>query len=495
MPNSAPRSLVLNHRSTGILLHPTSLPGPGPQGSLGVDADRFLGFLHASQATVWQMLPLNPPHRDGSPYQARSAFAGDPRLIDLQQLAGMGLIDPDDIDLAASGEGRARLLCMARAQFGHSISTEIHDDYDAFKQIHAHWLDDYALYSAIHRQQHEQSWLNWPEPLRNRDSQAMNAARKELIEPIHQCEFEQFWFFRQWNALRQNAREKDIRLFGDMPLYVALDSADVWSRRDLFLLDAAGYPAYLAGVPPDYFSTTGQLWGNPLYDWNKMQEDRFSWWVDRLKCQMELFDSVRVDHFRGFDSCWAVPPDEETAKNGHWEPTPGRALLDTLRQAFGTLPLVAEDLGIITQDVEKLRDDYGLPGMKILQFAFESGANNPYLPHNHIRDCVVYTGTHDNDTTLGWFESRSPDIQNHVMDYLGKTTLPMPWALIRSALASVAQLSILPMQDVLGLDGSARMNTPGSRRPDNWKWRFCWEQMKPDLAERLQHLNQLYSRL
>jgi 4-alpha-glucanotransferase len=484
---------ALDHRGAGLLLHPTSLPGPCQQGDLGPDARRFVDFLVASGFGVWQVLPLNPPHEDGSPYQAQSSHAGDPRLISLQVLADEGLLAAEDLDVAVSCEARARLLHLARQQFERGAEAGVKDAFETFKQRHNHWLDDYGLFRALRRHHGNLPWWQWPQPLRDREPDAVQAAADELGEHVAQCVFEQFLFFRQWGELRAYANERGVRLFGDMPIFVALDSADVWCDRHLFDLDEDGTPRHVAGVPPDYFSATGQLWGNPLYNWTRMEADGFDWWKRRLGSQLELFDFLRVDHFRGFDACWAVAAHEQTAENGYWQPTPGRALFDALVDAFGELPLVAEDLGVITHEVEQLRDGYGLPGMKILQFAFDSDAHNPYLPHNHVENCVVYTGTHDNDTTLGWFDSRSPELQHRICEYLGADMDDMPWPIMRSAFASVARLAVVPMQDVLALGSADRMNMPGTTS-GNWQWRFRWEQLEEGLDERIMHLCRLYGR-
>lgn len=483
----------LARRSAGLLLHPTSLPGPGFHGDLGPDARRFVDFLHASGLGVWQVLPLNPPHEDGSPYQAQSAHAGDPRLISLQMLADQGWLKPDELSMAASNEGRARLLTLARRQFERDASGELRDALETFVKRHEHWLPHYTLFRALRRHYDNLPWWEWPASLRDREEDAVRGATRELQEHIAQGTFEQFLFFRQWGELRAYANQRGIRLFGDMPIFVALDSADVWRDRHLFDLDETGMPLHVAGVPPDYFSSTGQLWGNPLYDWSRMEADGFAWWKQRLASQLELYDFQRVDHFRGFDACWSVPAGEQTAEHGAWLPTPGRALFDALVEAFGELPLVAEDLGVITPQVESLRDDYGLPGMKILQFAFDSDAWNPYLPHNHIPRCVVYTGTHDNDTSRGWFDSRSPELQQRICEYLAVPAEDMPWALIRTAFASVARLAVVPMQDILGLPSEDRMNTPATAS-GNWTWRFRWEQLEDGLSERVGRLCQMYGR-
>lgn len=482
---------VLDRRRAGILLHPTSLPGEGENGTLGAHALRFVDFLAASGFSVWQMLPLGPTHADRSPYQCLSVHAGNPRLISFAQLEAWGWL-PRTADLpAASGAMRQTVLSQARqaclAQGGAS-------DMAAFDAAHAFWLEDYALYAALRQEHDHRAWWQWPEPLRDRDPASLAAARRRHAEYMALVRFEQFVFFRQWQELRQAAQARGVQLFGDLPIFVAHDSADVWAQRDYFDLDAAGQPQAVAGVPPDYFSQTGQRWGNPLYNWARLQADGFRWWIERLRTQFSLFDLVRIDHFRGFEACWQIPAEETTAINGRWVSAPGEALFQVLHNEFETLPVVAEDLGLITPAVHQLREQFGLPGMRILQFAFDGGPDNPYLPHNHDVNSVVYTGTHDNDTTLSWFESLPIDQQCVVLEYLGHPGEPMPWPLMRAALASVARLAMLPMQDVLQAGSGQRMNLPGSHS-GNWQWRFTWEQVLPGLGARLRGLAGRYGRL
>lgn len=495
MPKPHSISNILKKRASGVLLHPTSLPGFGPLGTIGKEAYNFLDFMEASRLSVWQMLPLNPPHADGSPYQAKSAFAGDTRLLDLVWLVEQGWIDEEDLDYGSSREGRARLLHMSRIAFNKDGNNSRKEKYEQYIAKNAFWLEDFATFSALHRYHNEASWLDWPTDLRYRNPDVLMHAQKELATHIHQCKFEQFCFYSQWEQLKETANQKNIYLFGDMPIFVSLDSADVWAHREYFWLDEAGKPVFIAGVPPDYFSENGQLWGNPLYNWESLKETNFQWWIDRIRNQLQWFDYIRIDHFRGFESCWAVPQEETTAKNGHWEASPGHELLSMIRQQLdNNLPIIAEDLGVITPSVEALRDKFGFPGMKILQFAFESDANNPYLPHNHIKNCVVYTGTHDNDTTVGWFETRSEHTKRHILNYYGNPEEHMPWVLIRSALASVAQMCIIPLQDFLELDSRARMNTPGTHVPENWRWRFDGADLIPELSNKIREINELYNR-
>lgn len=481
-------SSTLDRRRAGVLLHPTSLPGPGDTGDLGHEARHFVDFLVGAGMSVWQTLPLGPTHNDRSPYLCLSVHAGNPALISLALLHEWGW-------LAVDAQGaRAVLLQKARASFDQSADGAARDAREAFVVREQDWLADYSLYLALRKAYGFVPWWQWPESLRDRDADALAEARVRLADDIAQVEFEQFVFFRQWEALKAYANAQGVQLFGDMPIFVAHDSAEVWAHREYFALDAAGQPTVVAGVPPDYFSETGQRWGNPLYRWERMQADGFHWWIERMRTQRELFDLIRIDHFRGFQAYWAVPAGEPTAIHGHWIEAPGEALFAALALEFHPLPVVAEDLGLITPEVYALRDRFAIPGMAVLQFAFDGGADNPYLPHNHRRNLVVYTGTHDNDTTLAWFRHLPEQRQAHVRDYLGGTGEPMPWALIRAAYASVAQLAICPMQDVLGLGEGHRMNVPGQAE-GNWTWRFDWSQISPEATGRLRHFAAEYRRL
>jgi 4-alpha-glucanotransferase len=480
-----PASPVLDRRRAGVLLHPTSLPG----GDLGADAARFIEFLADAGFSVWQALPLGPTHSDGSPYHCLSAHAGNPRLISAARLVEDGWLEAA---AAADPDTRAR-LGRAHQGFVTRATPAQRAAFDACRHAEAHWLDDYALFEVLRKQQASRPWWQWPGALRDREPAALAAARAQLGADIERVCFEQFAFARQWRALRELAAAHDLRLFGDMPIFVAHDSAEVWAHREYFKLDAEGQPTVVAGVPPDYFSATGQRWGNPLYDWTRMAADGFAWWAARLKTELGRFDLVRIDHFRGFAACWEIPAADPTAVNGRWVEAPGERLFDALLAALGRLPLVAEDLGVITPDVVALRTRLGLPGMKVLQFAFDGGADNPYLPHAHSADAVVYTGTHDNDTTLSWFEQLPAAQQERVLEYLGQPREPMPRPLTRAALASVAPLAILPLQDVLELGAGHRMNTPGTC-DGNWRWRFDWQQVEPELVARWRELVRLYGR-
>ncbi|MGH8496330.1 MAG: 4-alpha-glucanotransferase [Gammaproteobacteria bacterium] len=438
--------LPLTTRRAGVLLHVASLPGAQAQGTLGADARRFVDLLSAAGFGIWQMLPIGPGK---SPYHSRSSHAGDPRFLD------------PDVDLATGTAHEAR--------------------YDAFCAAERDWLEDYALFEAIGEAQGGKPWCNWPEPLRDRRPAALKRARRALDPAIEQTRRAQFRFETQWRALRTYARERGVLLFGDVPVFAALNSADVWVHREYFRLLPDGRPAVVAGVPPDYFSAEGQRWGNPLYDWTRLEDDGFAWWVDRVAAQLARFDLLRIDHFRGLQACWEIPAESPTARQGRWVEVPGRALFEAIHAHCGHGRLVAEDLGTITPEVAALRDELGLPGMRVLQFAFDSGPDNPHLPRNHVRDAVVYTGTHDNDTTVGWWNGLDENARRRVRAWLGRDEIRMPDDLIEVAHASVAQLSIVPMQDLLRLGSAARLNTPGTDE-GNWTWRFHWDEVPDELA-------------
>lgn len=484
----------LGHRRAGMLLHPTSLPGPGVQGDIGREAHRFVDFLVQCGISVWQTLPLGPTHGDGSPYQSLSVHAGNPALVSLDWLVDKGWLVA--AELPAGPRSAVQLnACLGRALTGLQArgSEADREAFARFKDEQAHWLEDYVLYRALRAHHAHRAWCDWPASLRDREPRALAEARGALAAELEQIRFKQFVFFEQWRELREYARARDVLLFGDMPIFVAHDSAEVWAHREYFQLDAQGQPRVVAGVPPDYFSATGQRWGNPHYDWARMQADGFDWWIRRMGSQLELFDWVRIDHFRGFEAYWEVPAEATTAIEGRWVQARGEALLGALHDAFSALPVIAEDLGIITPEVVALREQFNLPGMTVLHFAFSGGPDNPYLPHNHQENGVVYTGTHDNDTTLGWYAGLAPAERAHLHEYLGPSDEAMPWPLIRVALASVARLAILPLQDALALGSEHRMNTPGTSE-GNWRWRFSWEQVPSDLTARLARLCDLYGR-
>ncbi|MEA3413138.1 MAG: 4-alpha-glucanotransferase [Pseudomonadota bacterium] len=488
---------VLDRRRAGILLHPSSLPGTdGDGGDFGHEAYRFVEFLHASGITLWQVLPLGPTHRDRSPYQCLSVHAGNPAFISVDWLRDRGFLEGFVHESANSDTTTARPAALRHAgkRFRASPKGALYAEFTSFVSTEAGWLEDFALYVALRRHCGNCEWWNWPPELRDRSPEALRLARQQHAGEITQVRFEQFVFFTQWRELKAYAQRHDVRMFGDMPIFVAHDSADVWAHRGLFTVDAAGRPEKVAGVPPDYFSQTGQRWGNPLYRWDAMEADGFRWWRERLSTQLKLFDIIRLDHFRGLEAFWEIDADEDTAINGTWVPAPGEALLKALTDAFPDLPLVAEDLGTITPDVVALRRRFGIPGMKILQFGFDGQTDNPYLPHNTSSHSVVYTGTHDNDTVLGWYASLEDRVRWEVSSYLGFPGEPMPWPLVRAALASRARFAVVPMQDVLGLGSDARMNTPGVT-VDNWGWRVDKALLSDALTARLREACRLYGRL
>ncbi len=476
---------VFQKRRAGVLLHITSLPS----GRLGEDAYRFVDFLEQAGVSVWQMLPLGPTHSDGSPYQCLSAHAGNSRLICMKSLKQQPWANASEI----AGSKRSAKIAQAYHQFLQKASNEDKQALSSFVESQQYWLDDYVMFCEIRLLQQQRGWFHWPVALRDRHEMALQKIRIDREDALNIRRFEQFVFSQQWQALKHYANERGVLLFGDMPIFVAHDSVDIWANPELFTLDNEGQPEKVAGVPPDYFSETGQRWGNPLYRWDEHGKTGFLWWQQRLQTQLELFDLIRIDHFRGFEACWEIPVECDTAIDGQWVKAPGDALFSQLLSAFGELPLVAEDLGIITDEVTALREKYGMPGMKILQFAFGGEASNPYLPHQHCQDSVAYTGTHDNNTTLGWFETLDDSTRRHVYQYFGETTESMPWLLIRAALQSVSELAVIPMQDLLALDGQHRMNVPGTIE-DNWIWRFDWNMVDDSCVPKLKKLNKLYGR-
>jgi 4-alpha-glucanotransferase len=478
-------------RRAGLLLHPTSLPGPGDHGIIGHEAFRLVEWMEGAGLSVWQTLPLSPTHDDGSPYHALSAHAVDPALISLDWLRDRHLLDEDEVRLP-----RTEAMRLAHDRFHLKPPREMAAELKAFTVAHKHWLPDYALYMAIREAQSHKPWHRWPAALRDRKPEALKRFEAEHQHSIDFHRFGQYIAYAQWLQLKAYANQHGVLMFGDIPIYVALDSADVWANRELFQLDRQGKPVSVAGVPPDYFSDTGQRWGNPLYDWQAMQKDRFQWWRERIQSQLDMFDLIRIDHFRGLEAYWEIPATCKTAIDGKWVEAPGEALLKQLQKHFGRLPLVAEDLGVITDEVEQLRDEFTLPGMKILQFAFDGDPHNAYLPHNQPPLAVVYTGTHDNDTTESWFAGLDPNTMQYIDDYLGPgyPDETISRRMVRSALASPARLAMLPMQDLLGLGKGNRMNTPGTSK-GNWGWRFEWEQVEEEIAPGIRHLIQLYGRL
>jgi 4-alpha-glucanotransferase len=471
---------LLNQRRAGVLLHISSLPSTNYVGDLGAEAYRFVDFLHDIGASVWQTLPINMPHADNSPYQCLSAYAGNPDFISLETLQAKRLLTKNDLNGLITN--KSHLIVKAYQAFCKKTNNNKQQQHFAdFCTKQAHWLNDFALFLALRCKFNQAGWHSWPEAYKNRDVKALKKARKELAQEIAVIQFSQFVFFTQWLSLKAYAAAKKVYLFGDIPIFVAYDSADVWAHPHLFKLDSDKNMAVVAGVPPDYFSTTGQRWGNPHYNWGAMATDGYAWWISRMATQSALFDIVRIDHFRGLEAAWEIPASEDTAINGQWVLAPGDDLLAAIKGALPNICLVAEDLGIITDEVNALRNKYHLPGMKILQFAFSGEEANPYLPHHIEGNSVAYTGTHDNDTTLGWYQSSHERQRKHVHAYLQSShseqhELNMPKDLIDMAMKSNALLAIIPMQDILELDSSHRMNTPGTST-GNWHWRFNWQQL------------------
>jgi 4-alpha-glucanotransferase len=490
-------AMTAQQRRAGVLLHPTSLPGPFGIGDVGPTAVKFLDWAAAAGQNVWQLLPLNPPGFGNSPYGALSAFAGNPLLISPERLVEEGLATEADVvpsgdasvDFGVVTQHKERLLRESLQRFRGGANEALHEAFRAFRDDVAqrYWLPDFSLFLALKKRFADRPWPEWDEPFVSRDEKALASARRDLAGEIEFHEFVQFLFHRQWWRLRHEAYTRGVQLMGDMPIYVAYDGADVWCHPELFMLDEKHRPIAVAGVPPDYFSETGQRWGNPLYRWDVMRKRGFEWWTQRIAANLRLTDVVRLDHFRGFAGFWQIPAQEETAVHGHWEKGPGIALFDALRQHLGGLPLVAEDLGTITPDVDELRKAIGVPGMKVLQFGFGSD-DNIHLPHHHTVDTVVYTGTHDNDTTAGWFESAEGEERRRVEDYFGNCGGEIHWRMIRAAYGSVAALAIVPLQDIFGLGSEARMNTPGDSA-GNWGWRAPARLFEDEAAQK--RLNRL----
>jgi 4-alpha-glucanotransferase len=484
---------LLEQRRAGILLHITSLPGDCGQGDMGKAAYHFIKFLYDAGITVWQTLPLGFTHNDGSPYQCLSAHAGNPALINLAKLKEQGWLSETEPSPTAENVSKKHLLTKAFQGFQALASKKQQQDFKQFCQDKAFWLEDFSLFMALRTEQGSGGWHLWPKALKKRQANALKEAKQRLQRFIEVIKFEQYIFFTQWLELKAFAAKHHVLLLGDIPIFVAYDSVDVWVNRKVFKLNNLGEMSVVAGVPPDYFAKTGQRWGNPHYDWKHLQQTQFEWWIQRLSTQLELFDIVRIDHFRGLEAAWEISASEKTAINGTWVKAPGTELLAAIKQHFGTIPLIAEDLGVITDEVNKLRCDFNLPGMKILQFAFDGSADNLYLPHNYEINSVVYTGTHDNDTTLGWYEPLTDQHKKQIYQRLGSPNQAMPWALIQAAFASVANLAIIPLQDILELGTEARMNIPGTME-GNWQWQFSWDQLTEKKANYLAHLVKLFGR-
>jgi 4-alpha-glucanotransferase len=484
---------MLTVRASGILLHPTSLPGPYGAGDFGSDAYQFLDWLVSVGQTYWQMLPLGEIGPGNSPYMSSSAFAGNILLIDLAELASQGWLNdedlkphpefrPDRINFSLLKPYRIERLRRAAKVFfsGRSKISE----YKEFCKSESAWLDDYALFMTLNELQNGCEWSHWPTDLANRKPQALRKVAKTYVEEIGFWKFCQWCFARQWSKLKKYANERGINIIGDVPIFVAYQSADVWVHQELFELDENGRPTVVAGVPPDYFSNTGQLWGNPLYRWDAHESTGYAWWISRMRHALKLFDLVRIDHFRGFAGYWEIPANADTAIHGRWMPGPGAKLFEAFEKAFGELPIIAEDLGMITPDVVELRDRFKLPGMRILQFAFAEDESHHFLPHHYVPNTVAYTGTHDNDTTIGWWNSATLGEKDFAQKYLGSEGHQIQWDMIRAISNSEANTVIISMQDALGLPGEHRMNFPG-HPVGNWEWRFTWEQVRPELTQEL----------
>ncbi|MCE9647482.1 MAG: 4-alpha-glucanotransferase [Chloroflexi bacterium] len=497
-------------RSSGILLHPSSLSGPYGIGDIGPQAYRFVDWLSSTGSKLWQVLPLGPTGYGDSPYQCFSAFAGNPYLISPEDLLAEGLLTRNDleekpefgaafVDFGLLIPWKLDLLQKSFSRFQASPE-RLQTAFDYFRAENAFWLDDYTLFMALKESNGGGSWNGWPEPVRKRRKPALSKAQTELAESIMRYAFYQFIFFRQWSKLRAYARERGIQIVGDIPIFVAYDSSDVWAHPELFFLDEEGNPTVVAGVPPDSFSATGQLWGNPLYKWEVHKRDGYAWWLSRVRASLQTVDILRFDHFRGFAGYYEIPADHKTAELGRWVPGPGKDFFRAVDKYLGDglvtpgtgLPVIAEDLGLVTPDVIELLEAFNLPGMKVLQFGF-SGPGNPFLPHNYVPNCVAYTGTHDNDTALGWFASATPHEKEFAQRYLRVDGSDFAWDLIRAVWSSVADLAVTPMQDVLSCGGEARMNFP-SRLGGNWAWRIQADDLRDDLAGRLRELNWLYKR-
>ncbi len=493
-------------RSSGILFHPTSLPGKYGIGTLGKEAYAFIDFLKKSRQKLWQIFPLGPTGYGDSPYQSFSSFAGNPYLIDFDLLIEAHLLSEEDlrdvffgdneeyIDYGAVYNQKYPLLRKAYENFKSSDNHEMRENLEHFKRENASWLNDYSLYISLKNHFNGLPWNEWAHDIKNREHGAMEHYRNELADDIEYHNFIQFLFFKQWGDVKRYANENGIKIIGDIPIFVAADSSDAWANPEIFLFDEERKPVKVAGVPPDYFSATGQLWGNPLYNWQKLKETNYSWWVERVRANLSTCDIIRIDHFRGFEAYWAVPYGDDTAINGQWEPGPGIDLFNAIKSQLGELPIIAEDLGLMTQGVIDLREATGFPGMKILGFAFDSGEENDYLPHTYTKNCVVYTGTHDNDTLIGWFQKAKEEDRQFARDYLNsRSDDEIHWDAIRGAWSSVANMAISPVQDFLGLGSEARINTPGVAA-GNWQWRLRHEVLTDELAERIAKLTRVYSR-
>ena len=502
-------------RASGILLHPTSLPGRFGIGDLGDEAYKFADFLVEGGQSLWQVLPLGPTGYGDSPYAGYSAFAGNTLLISPQRLYAEGWLSQADVDeisldsprvdFGRAHESKEIVLRKAYANFQRTEDHEHRSAFQTFIEQNKSWLDDFAMFCALRTAHGGSAWHKWDAALARREDAALRRGRDSFQKEIDALKFFQFLFFRQWSTLKAHCNERGVKLVGDIPIFVAHDSVDVWTNREQFKLDSNGLPTVVAGVPPDYFSETGQFWGNPIYDWEHMRADGFKWWIERVRATLQMVDIARIDHFRGFAACWEIPGSDRTAERGQWVPAPGRELFAAVRSALGELPIIAEDLGVITPDVDALRDDLGFPGMRVLQFAFSGDSENINLPHNYRQNVVAYTGTHDNDTTVGWFHSLDGEGSTRTKaeikaerefcrTYLNTDGDEIHWDFIRAALESVADTAIIPLQDVLGVGSEGRMNLPNSTE-GNWTWRFAQDDLTDVHAARLHNLAEIYGRI
>jgi 4-alpha-glucanotransferase len=506
--------MIVRKRRSGLLLHLSSLPGKYGIGDLGPEAFKFIDQLATARQSIWQILPIGPTGYGDSPYQSFSSFAGNPLFVSPEWLVEEGLLPGSTlenaprfpagrVDFERVTPWRMEVLHKAFNALSTRAGKKLVPEFEQFQHVAAEWLDEFALFMALRDQWPDRGWVDWPEELRSRNLHALKQARVEYIDRVRFHQFTQFLFFRQWNRMRGHAYEHGISIFGDIPIFVSHESSDVWASQSLFQLDEGGRPTKVAGVPPDYFSETGQRWGNPLYDWDRMAAEGYRWWINRVGGSLKLLDLVRIDHFRGFEAYWEIPAEAPTAATGQWIPGPREKLFEAIRNALGDLPVVAENLGVITPPVEQLRESFGFPGMHVLQFAF-SGDNAMHLPHNYERNAVAYTGTHDNDTTVGWFTAEPGKTttqsakevaaeRKRAVRYLNANPKEIHWSLIRTVWQSVSQTAVAPVQDVLGLGNDARMNLPGTAS-GNWRWRLKPGQLKPEPLARLAELTMLYDR-
>ena len=485
-------------RACGTLLHITSLPSRGAIGDLGDEAYRFVDFLAASRQRLWQVLPISPAGTGNSPYSATSAFAGNPLLISLERLVERGWLGKQEtsklgepkrqVDYAYVQSTKPKLLRKAAEKFLDGANGNSRKRFDEFCWLNGWWLEDYVLFECVRNRHGQKSWMDWPQELRLREPAAIDGVRRECERELAITRAIQFFFFEQWRSMHRYCAANGVKLIGDVAIFVNLDSADVWTHPDIFQLDENRNPINVSGVPPDFFSATGQRWGNPLYRWDVLRERGYDWWIQRMKWALATCDIIRLDHFRGFEAYWEIPSQEETAVRGRWIKGPEHDLFHALAQALGGVPFIAEDLGIITPEVEHLRRSFALPGMRILQFGFGNPGAHIYLPHRYETNTVVYTGTHDNDTTVGWWKNcATKEEKEAVESYVPANSDGIHWAFIRAAVTSVADLCVIPMQDWLGLDGDCRMNVP-SRPNDNWTWRLEKKAISPDLVQKIAQL-------